>query len=599
MNYLNKKNACDRCHSLKQVCIGVNPCENCSKLNNLCTFCREKIKIGRPPKIRKGDLDKTKAKGSQKSRKSYSHSGCSNCKRKKKKCDEKWPVCGNCNRLNLECSGEMITTGIKEINTTTELKTDNYSFILNEIFNPVEDKEIVSNDFSSFFSPGPESIFTEKEKMFLNSLLKSPNDQFDSPQKCSPVSHIDSNSYDYEYERKILLLNCMEETYNLPNIEAELLKYFITIVSPVLFADKTTASFLKAVIPISLVDKRVRYPILSISASHRANSAIEFNFQYNREKVVFRAKAQSTFMNEYMDFYNEVENILLSILLLAVGEIFEGTSLLWGVALEKAGSLIKSVGGLKKVTLISPLSSQLFCYLDLISSLSTCSSPFIEQKDNKDNHIDYDENYIETLLNSKFGFRFGIAGEIFKIIGNISTLASLRVNRYKNESLKLQFDSLANLIEMKLQKWSPPLDRVAGAYHLNKNEGRLILPAFTLSLQWSAFLRLHQIKDGYDRKDSRAKACLDNIISSMKVIEINTDLESSLMFPLIMAGSVAHKNEDRLYILSRISTIKQRLRFSYIGEFEKLLRQVWNSEDNDQVNWAKIRYFQFPGLVMF
>lgn len=591
MNYLNKKKACDRCHSLKQVCIGINPCENCSKLNNLCTFCREKIKIGRPPKIRKGDLDKTKAKDSQRSRKSYSHSGCSNCKKKKKKCDEKWPVCGNCKRLNLECSGEIITTaGIKEINTPIK--------IMNEIFNRVEYEENISN-FSSCFSAGPESIFTEKEKMFLNSLLKSPNDQFYSSQKSFPVSHIDSNAYDYEYERNTLLLSCMEETYNLPNIEAELLKYFIVVVSPVLFADKTTASFLKAVIPISLVDKRVRYPILSISASHRANSAIGSNFHYNRERVVFRAKAQSTFMNEYMDFCNEVEIILLGILLLAVGEIFEGTSLLWSIALEKAGSLIKSMGGLKKVTLISPLSSQLFCYLDLISSLSTCSSPFIEQVDNKDNHIDYDENYIETLLNSKFGFKFGIAGEIFKIIGNISTLASLRINRYNNESLKQQFDSLANLIEMKLQKWSPPLDRVASTYHLNKDEGSLILPAFTLSLQWSTFLRLHQIKDGYNRKDFRSKACLDNIISSMRIIEEDTDLESSLMFPLIMAGSVAYKNEDRVYILSRINTIKQRLSFGYIGESEKLLRQVWNSEDNDQVNWAKIRYFQFPGLVMF
>ncbi|EGV64824.1 hypothetical protein CANTEDRAFT_113590 [Yamadazyma tenuis ATCC 10573] len=53
--------------------------------------------------------------------------------------------------------------------------------------------------------------------------------------------------------------------------------------------------------------------------------------------------------------------------------------------------------------------------------------------------------------------------------------------------------------------------------------------------------------------------------------------------------------------MSRIRKIKERLKFNYLGEFEKLILRVWESDnqENHSVNWAKIRYFQYPGLVMF
>lgn len=682
---LARKRACDRCNRLKQVCHGdtTKPCEACVRVNSECTFKRPVARIGRP-KINP-DKSGKKPKGR------YSHSACSNCKLKKKKCDEAWPSCLNCERLGLDCSGPLKIIKVKppepknglEIPVTADKKAGSeavdiydHSSREPEVNEQVNEQEQVNNqsgigqetiinsqllsvsndfkgspDISNFFSSQIGNMvdltndlfslenndLSSREKLFLNSLIRSPTFPIDfnefsekentANRKMNKMTNVfkinESDQYKplltpandqispssvrsgdypelYEEEKNNLLSLCTIGPYNdIPFKELELLKYFITDVSSLLFVDKASTRFLLTVIPTSLNDAKVRYPILGIAASHRANNMMD-DIEYKRDASIYRSKAQSLFIGTSVDYFESNENILLSILLLAIQEIFEGTSLYWNFALEKAAHIIEKRGGLKKVSKFAPLSIQLFCYLDLISSLSTCSSPYV---DKSDFNIYEDDDQIERILNNKFGFKFGIAGEIFKIIGNISTLASLRDSRYKTKENEQRFNTLANLVEMKLQNWSPTLDLVADTYQIDNSmdDGRLILSSFTLALQWSAFLRLHQIRHGYNRTDSRITACLEIIMRSMKVIQNNSDLETGLMFPLIMAGSVAYKLSDREYILSRIRTIKKRLKFNYIGEFEKLILLVWNrdSEENHHVNWAKIRYFEYLGLVMF
>ncbi|WEJ97614.1 hypothetical protein PSN45_005170 [Yamadazyma tenuis] len=630
---MSTKRACDRCHRLKQTCDSQLECSACVRASISCTYERPVAKMGRPRAPKDKVDQKTKSK--------YSHNACAGCKKRKQKCDEKWPTCSMCSRLGIKCSGPLkiirvtpegsetkytntivsegvvggASPAVKDLNSgplESEL-LGRLSPMITDVFSSSAESNINIMDLTGDLFNDENSLLSSKEKLFLNSLIRSPTFAIDIPEK-EPNSELETQYHSrsqltevspdsvegaevYEQEKSMLISSCLLKPCSIPAKELELLEYFITDVSSLLFVDKTSTAFLRTVVPLSIEDPNVRYPVIGISASHRSNSNLEENVEYARDAAIYRAKAQSLFIANTVDYFQDSENLLLSILLLAIQEIFEGTSLYWGFALEKAAQIIGKRGGLAKVSSFAPLSIQLFCYLDLISSLSTCSTPYVDNME----FGGYDEDHIERILNSKFGFKFGIAGEIFKVIGNISTLASLRTSRYDSKENEKKFNSLATLIEMRLQNWSPSLDGKRYQIDNSLDDGKLMLSKFTVALQWSAFLRLHQIRNGYNRKDPRVEACLDLILSSTKQISTNSDLETGLMFPLIMAGSVAYKTDDRTYIMSRIRKIKERLKFNYLGEFEKLILRVWESDnqENHSVNWAKIRYFQYPGLVMF
>lgn len=94
----------------------------------------------------------------------YSKSGCTTCKRRRKKCDERKPVCSSCLRLNLVCnytsdkgqSGEtrgLVTLGVHEL-----YQSPNIGRSLPQLHfrNPEEAQALWSAPASSvaFFAPG-------------------------------------------------------------------------------------------------------------------------------------------------------------------------------------------------------------------------------------------------------------------------------------------------------------------------------------------------------------------------------------------------------------------------------------------------------------
>lgn len=545
-----------------------------------CTASRTVKKNGRPKGPEKPTL-----------RGKYSRNGCVPCRKQKKKCDEGRPGCENCAKKQRACwySGKKEEEGPEKVMSDPKWLEAISSMVTTP---PVAEKLMATQVVLT-----PSTLLNTTEKMFLDSLLDNSLMAAELAQSSPDIPRIV-----YEEQKLNLLASCMLNSLNIPDKEGDLLCYFINEVSMLLFVDKTTTRFLGTVIPLCLVDSRVRYPIIAIASSHRVNNSSDLDGEIMRDAVKYRGMAQSCLANKNNDFFDDTENVLLSLCLVSIQEIFEGNSLYWSSALEKGSEVIRVRGGLNKVSNISPLSIQLFCYLDHVSSLSTCATPYMDRTKNSP-YLNYEGNHVEDILNCKFGFRYGFAGELFKIMGNISTLAGLRSNRHKSVAHEQQFDSLANLIEMKLQNWSPNHIDTAGNFLMN---GEIDLDKFSLSsywlaLQWSSFLRLHQIREGYNRRDTRVSACLSIILRSLKSIENIPEIETGLMFPLIMAGVVCIAKADREYVLSRIRSIKDKLRFNYIGEFEKLLHAVWGRDDKegDSINWAKIRFYQFPGLVMF
>lgn len=583
----NMKRSCDRCHKRKEHCLGTNPCVRCIGGDVTCTYLRVVKKTGRP----RGPEQPVP-------RRKHSRNGCVPCRKQKKKCDETRPSCENCSRMGRQCVyRQNSSTGGKDSGATESTP----------VFAAVASVGPVSSDRDARMWPDdgfraefqaltPSTFFNTTEKMFLDLLLDKLLIEPDPNLRSPPDA-----GQSYEEQKLTLLASCMLNSVGIPDVEGQLLCYFINEVSQLLFADKSTPRFLGTVIPLCLVDRRVRYPILAIASSHRVNSSNMGEDEIMRDAVKYRGMAQCCLVDRNSDFFADTENVLLSICLVSIHEIFEGNLLFWNSALEKGSEIIRVRGGLQKVLRVSPLSIQLFCYLDHVSLLSTCATPHMDRTNNP--YINYNGNHVEDILNCQFGFRYGISGELFKIMGNILTLAGLRSVRHQSLEHEAQFESLANLIEMKLQNWLPLDLDIADSFLLDDSvaSGKRVLSSYWLALQWSSFLRLHQIREGYNRQDSRVSACLSIILRSLRAIEDTAELETGLMFPLMMAGLVCVEKSDREYILARMGRIRNKLRFNYVGEFERLLHAVWarDNVDGDAVNWARIRFFHFPGLVMF
>ncbi|GME76237.1 unnamed protein product [Ambrosiozyma monospora] len=458
------------------------------------------------------------------------------------------------------------------------------------------------------------------------------------------------------------ILQEISNSKELPDIERFYLKYFVSNVVPVLFSNDSSDSFLRNIVPLALDHKIIRDPIMAIAATHRSFDCVSGRSgkrrvdytNFNKEDVCmfrdfnfFRSRAKLVGFSYSHDIPKSLT--LLSVLLIVIMEVLVGDSLDWFLLLGKANEILDDMGGITDVLKqekdhdLLLIVVQLFCYLDLVSSLSTCKTPYVEKREKeaeeKDNQElllpeipsvspedlidsefmswiesdDFDinkmlnthfvkpsllikqETEISELLNADLGFKFGIGGEIFKIIGNISTLASLRNLRHKSQKYEDQFNSLADKIEMRLQNYRTP------DYIMFEKVDDLTRTNYALALQWACFLRLHQVRNGYNRSEDRIKLCLGNCLSSIALVPEGSNVESGLLFPLLLAGSVAVKEEDRTFIMSRVASIKHSLRFPYVHQCEKLLNNIWARDciEGDAVNWAAIRFYEYPGLVTF
>jgi hypothetical protein len=131
-----------------------------------------------------------------------------------------------------------------------------------------------------------------------------------------------------------------------------------------------------------------------------------------------------------------------------------------------------------------------------------------------------------------------------------------------------------------------------------------------LAIKWASILRLHQIVDGYDLPHPTPNECLRNILLHVAEVRVGSAVESLLVFPLIMAGSVALSKDDRMTIRSRWLIIERTIGFGNIANGGQLQEQVWKAMDEElqvdsgepgkvTVNWAKIRWYDFSELVLF
>lgn len=317
------------------------------------------------------------------------------------------------------------------------------------------------------------------------------------------------------------------------------------------------------------------------------------------------------------------EQALAAILLFCIIDIREGNSLKWSWHIAAAKAIITSDNQSSTASTHTsswPFLLDVFEYVDYIITISMCKPPLIDHESLRPQEDPIapptPSSPTPALSKSQYNAIFGVARPLFRTIGQISELSSRRGER-TNPGFDVQFRQMAKNIETKLRAWSPPHHEGPPSMDSSSSDSETVYERdlreashAALAIKWASLLRLHQIVEGYALPHPVPSECLQNILDNMRQIRIGSAVESLMVFPLIMAGSVALSRDDRMTIRSRWLIIERTIGFGNLAKGGVLQEQVWNDMDKEinrdpgapgeiNVNWARTRWEQYHELVLF
>lgn len=279
-----------------------------------------------------------------------------------------------------------------------------------------------------------------------------------------------------------------------------------------------------------------------------------------------------------------------TVLLLCLTELFDGTSRVWKWHLKAASAILKSPAFQNLVSTDEwTFCISLFHYLDSMSTISRCKAPLLHNSDSMaELTTSLRRNSVPELKRSQSTDAiYGISPALFDLLGMVNLLANHRSKRV-DELSEIGFRAAATHLENRIDEWRTDQDHIADQEPDTERA--------TSAFEWAIRLRLHQVVEGYDPQHEFVERAIVTILDSVQEIPYASRVEGCLLFPLVIAGSSSVSMERRMMVKERLMVMENTLGFSHIQYARQLLETVWSEAEGD-LNWASVRYSQFPGVV--
>lgn len=172
----------------------------------------------------------------------------------------------------------------------------------------------------------------------------------------------------------------------------------------------------------------------------------------------------------------------------------------------------------------------------------------------------------------------------------VNLLAKHRSRRV-DELSEIGFRTAAAHLERQIDDWRAEHDLLGKSADTDVEQA-------TTAFEWAVRLRLYQIVDGYDPDCERAQRAVVTILDAALHVPYGSKVEGCLLFPLVIAGASSNGIERRMMVKERLMVLENTLGFGHIQHARRLLETVWDGgEGSKDLNWAYVRYNQFPGVV--
>lgn len=390
-----------------------------------------------------------------------------------------------------------------------------------------------------------------------------------------------------------------------------LLNHFVKIVAPSL--SRTNAPdgvnpYLSTLMPLTQQNKIVLDSVLALSANHWRRTQAQFGprghfHQSNATQALVELLPQ-------VDDRNSADVALVSSLILCMSELFDGKSSSWRFHLKGAKRLLIALRDQEKRRGSSSHHKflvRLYQYLDSAATTSTCRPPVIQEisAEANDPNMGSPPNSVETDLglaeeSQDDAAVYGIPKALFHLVDRVNTLAYRRKFRVDKES-EDQFQAEASKVAYLIDSWAFSYGGAARA--VNKLCGSQDAQFAATAFEWALRIRLHQIVEGYALDDPLIPIALDGILEAIQKIRYGSPVEPCLIYPLVMAGGTCEAPEQQLIIQDRLLVMEKTCGFGYVHGARELVEKVWKRREQCPpgtiVNWARIRFEEMDGLVVF
>ncbi|KAK5995466.1 hypothetical protein PT974_03874 [Cladobotryum mycophilum] len=617
---------CHRCAQIKQACDGSLPCARCVRLS---LPCRPRDSSG-SANNQIGDMPKARIRRVQ--------TGCLMCKRRKKKCDETKPRCGDCRRLCLDCAwpaerpkdkaaaNGAAATAMTPSSSTVSTTPPRDIPVKKEPGSPPMDVTSTDIALRGSHSPamssssGGSSSYSMDQSFHVSSVSNGGDFELEFAGEGLPweFSHSPPNSNSGWFDsftplsfgspRDSIDSNAMSSLsvyvpQLLPQLtspqDRALLNHYTTIVSSILSRRTSIHNpYNNHLLPLAQSNDTVLHCILALSANHwrKLQPDLADRGMHHQSKAT-QALAR---LLPHVD-KTSADIALVSSLLLCMTELFDGTSEGWKLHLKGAKKLLTTLmnqqgdsaaNGHYKFLL------RLAKFLDSAATVSTCRPPLMGEDEREAATLDR----LTASPDEDDSAVYGIPKELFHLVDVINALADKRKTRVDRAS-EAAFRDEAAKVEERINNWSFEYGGMSRAAWTIMPASDDVLYA-TMAYEYAIRLRLHQIVEGYELEDPKVTSNVEGILDAVQKIRYGSPLEACLLFPLVMAGGACWQMEQRVIIHDRLMIMERTCGFGYIYNARDLVQRVWNMRDHpdgtgEAVNWARIRYEEMHGLVVF
>ncbi|KAJ5569366.1 hypothetical protein N7450_011852 [Penicillium hetheringtonii] len=365
---------------------------------------------------------------------------------------------------------------------------------------------------------------------------------------------------------------CSEEDRSLYN-------HYIHVVSRALSRSHDTHRnpFLSTLLPLAAASDAVTSVILSLSGCHwrRVYPSIWGCALKRQGKALTQVNRLLGDPDRHTIF-----EACATVLLLCLTELFDGTSRVWKWHLKAASAILKSPAFRSLVSTDEwTFCISLFHYLDSMSTISRCKPPLLHENDMSPRWSRANLRMLSMEYHPPYS----------TFSGMVNILANHRSKRV-DELSEIGFRAAASQVESRIDEWRADHDRSAEPEPDTKRA--------TVAFEWAIRLRLHQVVEGYDPAHEFVERAVVEILDAVQLVPYASSVEGCLLFPLVISGSSSVSIERRMIVKERLMVMENTLGFSHIQHARQLLETVWGGATNaSDMNWAAVRYSQFPGVV--
>ncbi|EXL86527.1 hypothetical protein FOPG_02068 [Fusarium oxysporum f. sp. conglutinans race 2 54008] len=458
--------------------------------------------------------------------------GCLTCRQRKKKCDQLYPICSHCLRLNLVCKREPprsvlpspgAATGGSEVTETRVVRTPSIDQQIKEV-----------------------------------------------TQLCQPLGLSlepgDANSKNLVGSRRVML------------------RYYTVTLAFLLTTNLENNCFLSVILPMAFECPALMYAVSAWASSHLALRDEKFRADSLRHRGHALAQLQKSMKQSEL---STEMCLAVTMVLCSMESISEATDA-WYPHLTGAAAALawQSEGSLAVVDPKQAVQATFegrwllrnFAYHDIMMSVSMDCRPLVRGF--------YWASEDDTLADPYFGF----ASRILYLISETSILnADFAEAKLGSQTRGYSFAERSQKIESELQSWVCPSGH-------DDSPLALLGEAYRNAALIHLYRTLARYINSYsDILKAKLKACVESICKLSRQVSEGCLVECTLLFPLFIAGGEAHETSEIEIIREKLGEMIKWRKFRNVEACLDVLDEVWRRrmdgsrrEDQDKVDWLDV-----------